>query len=178
MTVQEIPLNKNPLTKQNWKFGFKKTPNIRYFLQTVNLPGVFAGYVDVPGPVGRKKIPLVGNGSLAYDNFMMSFIVDEDMENYLEILEWIKGNNAPDNFEQRMLIEQKPSGQGVYSDGVLIVSNSMHIPKVEFLFQDMFPVTLSGLEFTTVDSDKTHVTATAEFRFMGYSARRMQSAAT
>jgi len=171
--TEEIPQNKNALTKGNFRFGFRKTPNLNYFLQSVSLPGIYAGFVDLPGPVGRKKIPLIGNGSLSYDNFMMSFQVDEDMENYMEIFDWIKGNNAPDNFEQHQEIAALPYGQGIYSDGSLIVSNSSHAPKVEFLIKDMFPIQLSGLEFLTTDPDKSIVTATAEFRFMGYSARRI-----
>lgn len=163
-TETVLNLNKNPLTSGNFRFGFKRTPNTNYFIQSVNLPGITFGSVEQPSM--RKKLPLIGNASLNYDNFIMSFIVDEELNNYIEIYDWLKANAAPENFEQHI-------PESIMSDGSLIANNSNHKGVAEFLMEDMFPVNLSGLQFETTNPDKTNITAIAEFRFLGYTINRL-----
>ena len=55
-----------------------------------------------------------------------------------------------------------------YSDATLIVYNSKNIPKVEVKFTDMFPTSLSALEYTQEATDVEYFKASATFRYMYY----------
>jgi hypothetical protein len=98
------------------------------------------------------------------------FLVDENLENYLEIMEWMIKLAAPDSYSQYAsltLLErfQRLSGDGVFSDLTVTVSNSLYNPNMEFRFQDAFPVGLGGLRFASTDDSVRMLTAECEFRF-------------
>jgi len=57
------------------------------------------------------------------------------------------------------------TGQNTVSDGTLSILNSSMRPNMEITLTDMFPISLSPVDFTTADSTINYVTATAEFKF-------------
>ena len=56
----------------------------------------------------------------------------------------------------------------LYSDSTLIVYNSKNIPKVEVKFKNMFPTSLSSLEYSQESSDVEYFKASASFRYLYY----------
>ena len=58
--------------------------------------------------------------------------------------------------------------KNLYSDANLIIYSSKNQPKVEVKFSDMFPTSLSGLDYTQESTDVEYFKATATFRYMYY----------
>ena len=156
------PLDQSFLSPLGFKLQIKKTPHVNYFVQKVNVPSVTLGTADIESPF--TKIPFPGT-KLTYGNLDVTFNVDENMMNYLEIYSWLREVGFPDNFAQSGSIAGKSitSGEGVYSDITLIVLSSAMNPNLEFTFFDCFPVDLSELTFDSTSADVEYLTATVTF---------------
>ena len=161
------PTNINFLSPLGFKFQIKKTPNLNYFVQSVNLPTVSIGTIEVGTPF--IKIPFPGD-KLTFGQLDVTFKVDEDMENYTEIFDWLMAIGHPDNFTTGASIYAAPamSGNGVFSDlSLVILTNGMRGNK-RINFSDAFPVNLSDITFDSTLSDVEYVTATATFAYRRY----------
>lgn len=156
--------NTNFLPIVGFKFGVKKLPTTNFFVQSVNIPGVELGFTELPTPFIKYPIP---GDHIKYRDLTVTFRVDEDMKNYLEIYNWIIQLGFPDSFDQYKLIESKSAttGEGKTSDGVLIAQNSARSPNMEITFVDMFPRSLSDIVFDSRDTSLQYAEATAVFKF-------------
>lgn len=165
--VDRQPVNKNFLAPHGFNFQIKKSPHVNFFVQSVNLPTFSLGTVDVENPF--IKIPFPGD-KLSYGTLDVTYKVDENMENYLEIYNWLIAIGYPDNFGQRSNIESKPamSGEGVYADLSLIILNSQMNPKFEVTFKDAYPISLSELQFDSTITDVDYLTTTVTFAYRIY----------
>ena len=45
--IDTQPINKNFLSQLGFKFVINKTPNINYFVQSINIPGITLGSSDL-----------------------------------------------------------------------------------------------------------------------------------
>lgn len=161
------PSNLNFLSPLNFNFRLKRAPNLNFFIQKVNLPGIsFPSAVETNPFV---NIPIAGD-HLQYGDLSVTFKVDEDLNNYLEIHNWIRALTFPDNFDEYKAISKNPefTGNGITSDITLIISNSVKIPNFEVNFRNAYPTSLSALSFQTTDSTVEFITATATFKYIMY----------
>ena len=77
------PTNNNFLSQVGAKFVIKKMPNVNYFIQNVSLPSVDVGQVEVATPFSNRiKMP---GDLVTYGDLVISFRVDEDLNNYNEL---------------------------------------------------------------------------------------------
>ena len=162
--LDNIPENKNFLSPLNFRFQVKKCPNVNFFIQNVNLPGVTLVAVETPNPF--VKIPRTGD-HIEYEDLMINFKIDEDLKNYMEIFNWIRDLGFPDNFDQYKSIAGRPvySGLGITSDLSLIVLSSSRNPIYELTFKDAFPITMSSVIFDSTQQDVQFVEAAVTFRY-------------
>lgn len=161
------PSNLNFLSPLNFNFRLKRAPNLNFFIQKVNLPGIsFPSAVETNPFV---NIPIAGD-HLQYGDLSVTFKVDEDLNNYLEIHNWIRALTFPDNFDEYKTISKNPefTGNGITSDITLVISNSVKIPNFEVNFRNAYPTSLSALSFQTTDSTVEFITATATFKYIMY----------
>jgi len=171
MSIATEPSNKNFLSPLGFKFGVKKLPNVNWFVQAVNLPGLSLPDTSVAAPF--VNIPISGD-RIQFEYLEVTFRVDEDMENYLELYRWFIGTGFPNNFEQYAGIDQTSQTnrftnmEAIRSDASLIILNSKMKPKVEIAFRDVRPVSISELKFDTRMADVTYIDATATFRYLDY----------
>ena len=149
------PTNKNFLSPLGFKFAIKKTPNVNYFVQSVNLPSMALGTTSMPTPFIR--VPVAGD-HITYGDLQVTFKVDENMANYIELHNWIKQIGFPDSYDQ-----YKPND--LYSDATLTVLSSAYNPKFDIQFRDIFPIDLSGFQFATVSGDVDYIESTVTFGF-------------
>lgn len=170
--IDNQPSNKNFLSPLGFRFLIKKTPNVNWFVQSVNLPGISLPEVVVPTPF--VNIPFSGE-QMTFEKLQVTFRVDEDMTNYLELHNWMIGTGFPEKFDQYTGIGpdstntnrfNKP-GQ-IKSDGTLFIMNSVMNPVVQVHFFDLAPISLSGFSFDTKMSDVISVEATATFSYLRY----------
>ena len=167
MSIQiSEPTNKNFLSPLGFKFSIQKTPNVNYFVQAINLPSVTLGETQLPTPF--KRIPMPGD-HLEYGDLSITFKVDEDMKNYIELLNWIKAIGFPDNFDQYKAVDPRfvmpNTGEGVVSDATLVILSSAMNPIHEVIFKDLFPVSLTDFNFDSRNTDVEYIETTATFKF-------------
>lgn len=160
--IDNQPINQSFLSPLGFKLQIKKTPHVNYFVQKVTIPSVSLGTADVDSPF--TKIPFPGT-KLTFGNLQVTFKVDEDMSNYLEIYNWLRDVGFPDNFAQYSNIagQSITSGAGVFSDITLITLSSAMNPNKEITFFDCFPVDLSSIDLDSTSADVEYVTATVTF---------------
>ena len=96
------PQNQNLLHPNKFQLNFSRLPNTQFFCQTVGLPGVSMSevmrttpFVDLYSP-GEKII---------YDLLNVTFIVDEDIQTWLEIHNWIRAMTFPTDFKEYSQLE-------------------------------------------------------------------------
>ena len=91
------PSNPNLLQQNKFVLNFGRAPSIQFFCQSVSVPGIslsevpqFTPFVDVYVP-GEKAI---------YDLLNVTFIVDEELQAWKEIHDWIRGMTFPTDFKE------------------------------------------------------------------------------
>lgn len=159
------PVNKNFLSPLGFKFLLLKAPTVEYFVQSVNLPSLGFQSADVPTPF--VSLPFPGD-HLRYGEFNLTFKIDEDMKNYLEIFNWLVGLGFPDTFDQYKNIANVSTRDGVVSDATLMILTSAKNPNISISFKNMFPTSLSDIQFDTTQTDVEFVNATATFKYQSF----------
>ena len=174
--LNDQPDNTQFLSPLGFNFMIKKLPNTNYFVQSVNVPSVQATDVVVPTPF--TNIPTIGD-RLNYSEFQLSFKVDEDMTNYIELYDWLLQLHFPEDFAQSKNIYQKQNNvdflaDGPYSDATLTVLNSAMNPNKEVIFEDCYPIALSDLQFSTTAASVDYIECQATFRYRMFRILNMQ----
>jgi hypothetical protein len=158
--------NKNFLSPINFKFAIKRAPHVNFFVQGVNLPGLSLPDIDVSNPLIRVPYP---GDHLLYDELDLSFKVDEDLKNYMEIHEWLRALGKRSYDEYKTLTQKiSTTGEGIRSDMTLTVLTSNRNANYSVTFKDAFPIKLSGINFDVTSSDVDYVQASATFRYVTY----------
>lgn len=161
--------NRNFLSGIGFKFNLGKYPKVDFFCNTARIPEISLDTTVQPSYL--KDIDVPGE-KITYGDLTIQFLVDENMENYKIIHDWITGLGFPETTQQfkdqttdrdgaRDMLEQ-------FADGTLRILNSNfnEIAKVKFL--DMFPVSLSSLDFDATTTDVNYFTAQATFKYTVY----------
>lgn len=161
------PDNINFLSPLGYRFTLKRSPNVNFFVTDANIPSFELGFVNVPSPFKNFAIP---GDKPEYGTFRLTFKIDEDMNNYLEIYNWLLKLGFPSNFEQYQDLSTAPAGSGLstVSDATLTILDSAQSPNIEIQFEDLFPLSISDVNFTSADTTVNYVTATVEFKFTSF----------
>ena len=172
-----------------FRFSIIKLPKVEYFATAANIPGITLGQANQPTPL--KDIPIPGD-KLEYDNLNITFLVDENLENYREIHGWLTGLGFPKDNEQFRNLQNAGSDRfpttsntglnkelgkirkavqddgGLYSDATLFVLTSKNNANLEVRFRDLYPVSLSGLDYNQQETDIQYLTANVTFAYRIY----------
>ena len=89
--------NRNYLSPVGFKFVITKAPKADFFSNSANIPGINLGFAEQPTYL--KNIPVAGD-KLTYDDFNLTFFVDENLENYMQVHNWLKGLGFPESIQQ------------------------------------------------------------------------------
>ena len=172
-----------------FKFSIVKLPKVEFFVSAVNLPGISLGsatratsLVDLPYP-GEK---------ISYADLNMTFIVDENLENFREIHGWLVGLGFPTNHDEFKNLQSAGNDRfpgttpsitnepgsggkfpaskegGIYSDATLTVLTSKNNPVTEVRFREVFPTSLGGLTYDQQAGDVTYLTSDITFKYSYY----------
>jgi hypothetical protein len=173
----ETPESINFVNPLIFKFQIKKTPTINYYVQSVNIPGISMQTASQPNPF--VKIPY-GGDHLQFEDLVISYKVDEDLKNYLELHNWVRSIGFPDNYRQHKQLSEKPrtSGEGLTSDISLVIMNNSRVPTFEVVYRDAFPVAVSSLMFDTTQTDVQFLEASATFQYVSFSIQSVNGPST
>ena len=177
-----------------FRFKMTKLPNVEFFVQTANIPGINLGSTTLETPL--KDIAGVGD-KVTYQSLDVSFLVDENLNNYKEIHDWITGLGFPQDHKQFKTLQgtgadrfpgttsntaargtsipQPLDEGGIYSDATLTVLNSKNIAKTEIRFQNAFPISLGSLSYDIKASDVDYLQVNASFNYMYYDIVQISS---
>ena len=160
-----IPATHNALIVNYFQFVLDRVPNMSYFCQSANLPGIAFGSAEQPTVLGHPvKVP---TGAFRFEDLELTFRVDENLTNWREIHNWIKSIGNYDSDEDTLPYDKKTS------DADLSITNSSYRPKINIHFKHVFPISLSGLNFNTTAIDSMEMTATVKFAFTGYEIKNL-----
>lgn len=166
--------NRNYLSPVGFKFVITKAPKADFFSNSASIPGINLGFALQTNYL--RDIPVAGD-KLTFEDFTLSFFVDENLENYMEVQNWLRGLGYPDSVEEFIDLKKDdtytpdPSAKNAlneYSDATLIVYNSSFNEIVKVKFRDVFPVSLSTINFDASVGDIDYVTADATFKYSIY----------
>jgi len=156
------PETNNYLATNFFKLEISRAPILTYFCQSVNLPSLTIPPLEVPVP--QFGVPIrTPVGRYSYENMSVSFLVDEKMENWLEVYNWMMSLSTPDDVPGTYT-----SHKDNFSDATLTIMNGSYKPIKRVTIKDMFPVGVSGIQFSSVIVDTEPVIATATFAFTDY----------
>jgi len=187
--IQRQPTKFDYASPTQFKFQLTKLPKVEYFTTACNIPGISLNATVQPTPLA--DIPLPGD-TLTFGDLEITFLVDENLENYREIHGWMYGIGFPKSRTQfAALVEankdrfptegkdSKSTDAGkvkygaqalgpIFSDATLNVLTSKNNANIEVRFSDVFPVSLSGLNFDQQADDVTYLSATVNFKYKLY----------
>ena len=172
-----------------FKFTLTKLPKVEYFCTAANIPGISIPSPTQPTPLA--DIPLPGD-TISFDDLSVTFMIDENLENYREIHGWMYGIGFPisrtqfgalvdagkDRFPTdgkdslttdpgKVKYGAKPLGP-IFSDATLNVLTSKNNANIEVRFSDVFPTALTVLEFNQQADDVSYLSATVTFKYKVY----------
>jgi len=166
--------NRNYLSPLGFKFSITKIPKVDFFSNSAEIPGINLGVAMQPTYL--KDIPIPGD-KLTYNDFSLEFFVDENLENYLQVHNWLRGLGYPESIQE--FIDLKANDEyfpnttiknsfNEYSDGTLTIYNSNFNPIVDVHFKGLFPTSLSTIKFDSKSTDINYVVAEVTFKYSIY----------
>ncbi len=161
--------NRNFLSPIGFQFSLNKVPKATFFSNSARIPEITLG--TAVQPVYLKDIDVPGD-KLQYGDFTLRFLVDEDLINYMSIHNWLTGLGYPESAEQFKKATTNTEGlrdnEEIFSDGSLSILNSNYRTTAIVKFRDLFPVSLTPLEFEATDTDVNYFTAEVTFKYTIY----------
>ena len=161
--------NRNFLSGVAFKFNLAKFPKVDFFSNSARIPELSlelatqASYlknIDVPGE------------RLTFGDFTLRFLVDENMENYISVYTWLKGLGFPESTKEFADLNKDKEGlrdsKQAFCDGTLSILNSNYREVAKVKFNDLFPISLTSLEFDATNTDVQFFTAEATFKYTIY----------
>ena len=170
--LDNTPINKNFLNPLNFKFQIKRAPNVNFFIQKINIPSLFLPEVKIP----TLFVPIpVQQTHMEYGDLKVSFKVDEDLQNYFEIHNWIRALGFPSQFSEYAKIQTASpiSGVSLTSEISLTILNALKNPNYEFVFHDAFPTYLSEIDFNTTYDSVDYVSASVNFKYTLFDVKQI-----
>lgn len=150
-------------------FSIARFPKVSFFSNSASIPEVSIGGAEQSNYL--KSIMHPGD-RVEYGDLPIQFLVDEDMLNYTLIHNWITGLGFPESMQQFVDWTTDETGQRdlkmQYSDATLKVLNSNYNTIAQVKFWDLYPTSLSTLEFTATDTDINYLTANVTFNYLYY----------
>ena len=186
VTVSRQPTKLDYASPTQFKFSINQLPKVEFFTVSANIPDLTLADVVIPTPF--KPIPVLGQ-NLTYGNLSITFIVDEFLENYRELHEWLTGIGFPKDRKQFSEFRSNTANRGsasptpvqdvgkvgksisdsaMFSDATLTILSNKNNPIVEVRFSSMYPVSLGALEFSQQASDVEYMTVQADFTYQLY----------
>ena len=167
--------NRNFLSPIGFEFTLAKYPKVSFMCNSAKIPQItlettqqstYLKSIDIPGD------------QLIYNDFNLRFLVDEDLVNYKIIHNWLTAIGFPETTKQyadQYFEDGENDINNFFSDGTLIILNSNFQGKAQVKFKDLFPVSLTSLDFTATETDVNYFTAEVSFKYTVYNLLNMQN---
>lgn len=186
MTLGRQPTTLDYASPTQFRMIINQLPKVEFFITAANVPGINLGEAIFPTPL--KQIPMQGD-EITFENLSISFLVDENLENYKELHDWLIGIGFPQSRSQfkdfRSTTSNRPgTTQGnsqdigdvqpstavspMFSDATLTILSNKNNPVVEVRFEELSPVALGALNFDQEATDVQYLKTTCDFNYKYY----------
>ena len=167
--------NRNFLSPTGFKFALKRSPGVAFFCNQANIPSLDLGIAEQPTYLKNIDVP---GDKIQFGDLSLRFLVDEDLMNFMEIQNWIRGLGYPEKISEFADLENQSilgaetkfgqSGDDIYSDATLQILSNNLVPQFQVVFSDCFPYSLSTVTFDATDTDVEYFTADVSFKYTIY----------
>jgi hypothetical protein len=162
----------NTLYGNHYRFSIERLPDLTFFVQSVSSPAVTGGVAVQTNPFSIIHHP---GERLTYGQFTVTYLVDASFKTYFSLYYWMKGYGFPHNFDEvkrfraKQLSNNRVSPQAQPIDlekttatiSILTPDTASIVAKIDI--EEVFPVELSSLDFTSTNTDSPVLTTTATF---------------
>jgi hypothetical protein len=172
------PSNINYLSQLGYRLIIHRLPEVEYFLQRVNIPGINVGAANRPTPFAS---PIPYSGDITYNDLTFSFKLDADLKGYLSIWEWMVALGFPEKFDQYRELATTNEPLSAFEEGMvasnikLMLLNNKHNPIYEIDFYSCWPTALSDLTLTSTDTNVDYLTAEVTFKYSYYTISKSKT---
>ena len=161
--------NRNFLSGVGFKFNLAKFPKVDFFSNSARIPELTLELTRQPSYLKTIDVP---GERLSYGDLTLRFLVDENMENYISVYNWLTGLGFPETTKEFADIIKDKDGQRdpkeAFCDGTLRILNSNYREVAKVKFNDLFPTSLTSLDFDATNTDVQYFTAEATFKYTVY----------
>jgi len=161
--------NRNFLSGVAFKFNLAKFPKVDFFSNSARIPELNLELTTQPSYLKTIDVP---GERLTYGDFTLRFLVDENMENYISVYNWLTGLGFPETTKEFADLIKDKDGQRdpkeAFCDGTLRILNSNFREVAKVKFNDLFPTSLTSLDFDATNTDIQYFTAEATFKYTVY----------
>ena len=160
--------NRNFLSPVGFNFKLTKEPKVSFFCNSARIPEISLGTAVQPSYLKDLDVP---GDKLTYGDFSLRFLVDENLSNYMAIHNWLTGLGYPESaqdFKDLITTGGVQDLKNQFSDGSLHILNSNYRDVAVVKFKDLFPISLTSLDFEATDSDINYFTADVTFKYTVY----------
>ena len=169
--------NRNYLSPTGFYFTVVRAPKVGYFGTQINVPSI--NLPEATQVNYLKNIPRAGD-KMSFEDLTLTFMVDEDLVNFMEIQNWMRGLGFPESLTEIYDWQEKTNnydypnsyqyegGLNLYSDGTLLIYNSQQIPHMKVTFEDLWPSNLTLLQFDSQLNTEQFLKASVTFKYKVY----------
>ena len=167
-----VPNNINPLQSTGFMFTINKLPEISFFCQEANIPEITLPTAEFEN---RFSVVPVAGDKPQFGDLFITFLIDEGMENYVAVHNWLVGLGFPKDtnqyssyIESHRTFNQESNVSASVSDGVLQILNSSNNTTRTIQFIDLVPVSLTSLQLQSTVTETTYLAGNAVFKYNYY----------
>ena len=150
--MNNLTENKNFLSPTGFRLSIDSTKfaNTEYFCISAPLPTLSLNPIAVNF---RGQQAIFPGDKIDYGQIDIRFIVNEDMDNYIEMFNWIQDCTKTTNTKD------------ISHDIIMSIMTSKNNVNKQIRFVSAMPVSLDGMEFTVQNTDIEYLTASVTFQY-------------
>lgn len=169
--LRNLPKSQKMLQDNAAQLNIHILPVTTYYCQECVLPSLNIKALSQPTPF--IQAPTYGT-QIDFGTMGISFRVDQNFQNYLEIFQWIKALGPPRNpvVHKEWITDHVTStffrSKGMKSDASLLLMTTQENVNIEIQFTDLFPIGLGELKFSTQSTSATEIICSASFAYRDF----------
>jgi hypothetical protein len=136
-----VDINPNLQVVSNFKMVVSDS-DFDYFVQSAELPSVSLSPIDVPWKIHNTRVP---DNQTQYDLLNISFLLSEDMKNYVFLLDWLKKCSNTGRLNHTL------------KDVTLHILTNNKTTNREIKFIGSFPTSIGSVNFDSGSSDASGI---------------------
>lgn len=165
-------LPKNFQLTTQFEFIIDKLPSFSSSVQKVILPEISIQAIKKETPLSALSF---SGDHIKYSPLTIEFCLYENLENWLDVYNWMTGLGFPESFQQykdlqegKTLPEKNKKINNLYSDATLLINTAKHNSKIAIKYYNIHPVSLGSVELTTTSSSTEPIKCNTTFEYDRY----------